>query len=152
MKKRIRLTESDLHRIVNESVKSILTELDWRTYASAAMKARKRAYAAENDKNVDNYNKYSDMARNFDRGTERALNKQYGGRHGVNTDSEPRQEFRSYDDNPFSIENNTAWRPFEGYEEEWPPYADRELDKPGSTEIADFVKGKNKYIKGKGWQ
>ena len=57
MKKRIRLTESDLHRIVNESVKSILTELDWRTYASAAMKARKRAYAAENDKNVDNYNK-----------------------------------------------------------------------------------------------
>lgn len=152
MKRRIRLTESDLHRIVKESVKRTLNEMEWPTYANAAMKARKRAYDAENEKNVQDYIKYSDMARNFDRGTERALNKQYGGRHGVNTDSEPRQEFRSYDDNPFSIENNTAWRPFEGYEEEWPPYADPKLDKPGSKEIADFVKGKKKYIKGKGWQ
>ena len=39
MKKTIRLTESDLHRIVKESVNKILTELDWRTYANAAKKA-----------------------------------------------------------------------------------------------------------------
>ena len=34
----IRITESDLHEIVKESVKKVLTELDWRTYASAAKK------------------------------------------------------------------------------------------------------------------
>ena len=38
-KKLIRLTESDLHRIVKESVNKVLTELDWRTYANAAKKA-----------------------------------------------------------------------------------------------------------------
>ena len=39
-KKLIRLTESDLHKIVKESVNKVLTELDWRTYANAAKKAR----------------------------------------------------------------------------------------------------------------
>ena len=34
-KKVIRLTESDLHRIVKESVNKVLTEVDWRTYANA---------------------------------------------------------------------------------------------------------------------
>lgn len=34
MKRRVRLTESDLHRIVKE----VLTELDWKTYANAANK------------------------------------------------------------------------------------------------------------------
>ena len=33
-KKLIRLTESDLHNIVKESVNKILTELDWKTYAN----------------------------------------------------------------------------------------------------------------------
>ena len=37
-KKLIRLSESDLHNIVKESVNKVLTELDWRTYASAAKK------------------------------------------------------------------------------------------------------------------
>ena len=39
-KKLIRLTESDLHKIVKESVNKVLTELDWKTYASAADKLR----------------------------------------------------------------------------------------------------------------
>ena len=39
MKKVIKLTESDLHNIIKESVNNILSELDWRTYSSAASKA-----------------------------------------------------------------------------------------------------------------
>lgn len=35
----IRLTESDLHKIIEESVEKIITELDWRTYDQAAEKA-----------------------------------------------------------------------------------------------------------------
>ena len=39
MKQRIRLTESDLHRVIKESVRQVLSELDWRTYHSAYEKA-----------------------------------------------------------------------------------------------------------------
>ena len=43
MKQKIRLTESDLHRIIKESVKQVLSELDWRTYQSAAEKSMKQS-------------------------------------------------------------------------------------------------------------
>ena len=38
----IRLTESDLKQMVAESTKKILSELDWKTYANAAKKAREQ--------------------------------------------------------------------------------------------------------------
>lgn len=38
MKKTIRLNESDLHRIISESVGQYLTELDWKTYMNAGKK------------------------------------------------------------------------------------------------------------------
>lgn len=38
MKNRIRLTETQLHQVIKESVGKVLSELDWRTYASAAKK------------------------------------------------------------------------------------------------------------------
>lgn len=38
MKRRIIMTESDIHRIVNRSVKNVLTELNWKTYMNAAKK------------------------------------------------------------------------------------------------------------------
>ena len=41
MKRRIRLTESDLHNIIKESVNHILSELDWRTYDNASEKAQR---------------------------------------------------------------------------------------------------------------
>lgn len=45
---KIRLAESKLKEIVSESVKSVLTELDWRTYNSAYNKAMERASATRN--------------------------------------------------------------------------------------------------------
>ena len=44
MKQKIKLTESDLHRIIKESVKQVLSELDWRTYQSAAEKSMKQSH------------------------------------------------------------------------------------------------------------
>lgn len=38
----IKMTESDLHKIVKESVNKVLTELDWRTYVNAAKKGMHR--------------------------------------------------------------------------------------------------------------
>jgi hypothetical protein len=43
MRKLVRLTESQLHRVIKESVNRLLTELDWKTYASAGDKAIRRA-------------------------------------------------------------------------------------------------------------
>lgn len=40
MKQTIRLNEADLHRIIKESVKKTLNELDWKTYMSAAQKRK----------------------------------------------------------------------------------------------------------------
>lgn len=40
MKRTIRLTESDLHKVISESVRQYLTELDWKTYMNAARKRR----------------------------------------------------------------------------------------------------------------
>lgn len=52
MKQRIRLTEGQLHRIIDESVRNVLTELDWKTYASAE---RKVADLLKNHKNFRPY-------------------------------------------------------------------------------------------------
>ena len=44
-KRTVKLTESELHSIIKESVNTILSELNWRTYASAADKAYVRGAA-----------------------------------------------------------------------------------------------------------
>lgn len=46
---KIKLTESQLKQIVNESVKNVLSELDWRTYQTAANKANHLSDKAENE-------------------------------------------------------------------------------------------------------
>ena len=137
-KKLIRLTESDLHKVIKESVNKVLTELDWKTYANAAKKAREQG---------------RDSRWDFDRATERALDKQYGGHHLVGTDNETYQDFHTYNDNPFSTDYDRAWRPLEGHED-FGSYADVHDSKKayGNEDIADFVHGRSKYVKGKGWQ
>ena len=56
MKQRIRLTEGQLHRIIDESVRNVLTELDWKTYASAERKV------ADLLKNHKHFRPYDDRA------------------------------------------------------------------------------------------
>lgn len=72
---KIRLTESQLKQIVTESVKTILTELDWRTYETAAKKAQE-AY----DNATDEYErKRRDVQRRkFQEKAKEMYAKQYG--------------------------------------------------------------------------
>ena len=69
MKQRIRLTESDLHRIVKESVDSVLNEISKDTVASAKNGAFKKwqaldtdpyAKSAERDAAYDQYKNFED--------------------------------------------------------------------------------------------
>lgn len=41
---KVRLTESQLHNVIRESVKKVLSELDWKTYANAANKRYKQFF------------------------------------------------------------------------------------------------------------
>lgn len=160
-KKLIRLTEGDLHRIVKESVNKVLTELDWRTYANAAKKSREQASTdwdrAKEDpydySHYHNYDKHSTRARNFDNAAAEALGKQYGGRYSVNTDDSHIQRFHRYPDSEIDV-SHFAHRPMNGHEEDWPAYSTtiHDNDHIGNKDISNFVNGRSKYVKGKGWQ
>lgn len=80
MKQRIRLSESDLHRLIKESVKQVLTELDWRTYASVADKRRKQKEDGRKSGTLDRYSvlKLDRKANDLDIAAGKALSKKYG--------------------------------------------------------------------------
>ena len=73
-KNRIKLTESQLHKIIKESVRQMLSELDWKTLDNAARK-REAQWAKyywrgdeEDKKNFNSYLRLKDAARDaFDR-------------------------------------------------------------------------------------
>lgn len=58
-KKVIRLTESDLHNIIAESVKQALNELDWKTYANYQRGRMSQAAQARANKDYENEKNYS---------------------------------------------------------------------------------------------
>ena len=101
---KVRLTESQLHNVIMESVKQVLTELDWKTYANAAKKS---------------YEQGRDSGWDFSRAAERELNKKYPhSSHHVNPSDE--REFQRFDRNL----DWTAWRPMDGHEESWPAWVE----------------------------
>lgn len=84
-KRTVRLTESELKNIITESVKNIISELDWRTYASAAEKRRKQAYDerdAERKRSGlfwnDKAEQLSKKSSELDKAASRAMSKEYG--------------------------------------------------------------------------
>lgn len=72
---KIKLTESQLKQVVNETVKNVLSELDWRTYEKASNKANHLSDTAEDEyerqRRVNQRKKFHDKA-------EEMYSKQYG--------------------------------------------------------------------------
>lgn len=66
MKKTIRLTESDLHKVIKESVNILLNEMDWRSYEEFAKKADEESRRTDNPfiqaKRKEQARKFQDMA------------------------------------------------------------------------------------------
>lgn len=69
MRQRIKLTEGDLHRMIKESVKQVLSELDWKTYDSAMRKAAQRGEW--------------ERAGDFGEASKRAFNRDFGTNNNV---------------------------------------------------------------------
>lgn len=122
MKKRVRLTESDLHRIVKESVNKVLTELDWKTYANAAKKSHERAldiarkpensnlftYSYSND-DEKTYNKNYKRSDDFTDAAKKAFDSKYGYNDGT-TKIESEREIIPMLNGVAGYENGGVWR------------------------------------------
>lgn len=160
MKKVIRLTESDLHRIIKESVNNILTELDWRTYANAAKKsssigdtkrARKFRQAASDSSNMQKYNdKYMDTysSANIDIDSDgRAI--PYGSNlddwHEYDSISGFKEDGYDYETTRYPGQRFYADPSYINNKDVAKHYIDLE------NQARDYNNGKSQYIKGKGW-
>jgi len=130
-KKLIRLTEGDLHNIVKESVNRILTELDWKTYASAAKKASERK-----DK----------RAGNFHDAAEKELSKKYGYNSGNAVEDGKSAIVRPMggfqypglfyaDANEIQTNDNDSGRKFD---KEYHRYIRQDLDNPNERDLYDY--------------
>ena len=76
MKRKIKLTESQLHNIISESVQEILSELDWRTYQSA--------FEKDEDPNYPKKSRRHGRSSDFRQAANNAFNRQNGyGLHNV---------------------------------------------------------------------
>lgn len=153
---KIRLTESQLHRVIVESVKKILTEMDPKTYWSAARKDRQRdisdwdqdfRYADKvySDPNLkaryDKYYKHHDRYHDFLDKADSEYEKSVGGR--MKGGGPSFIEYRNF-------YNKTP----EFFVVGGPDATKADFDKcvKNWQEMNDFNNGKYEYIKGKGWQ
>ena len=81
MKKIIRLTESDLHNIVKESVNRALNEMDWKTYMNASKKRKLQGdeLRAKYHKTIlGGRNGYDDKADELEKHAQTMFNKKHG--------------------------------------------------------------------------
>ncbi len=104
-KQLIRLTESDLHKIIKESVNRILNEIDWRTYDLAA-KTAEDAYIkapSHEEKRVKQYQRDK-----FKNAAIARQNKQYDGVNNYNYDQGLSAYPKKIDEKPTSQRKQMA--------------------------------------------
>ena len=175
----IRLTESDLHRIVKESVNKVLTELDWRTYANAGKKAHDEVLdKMKRGTSLDDLRKDSDFmkrARQTRKFRDQAVASSRDKFKELNDDENDFYTTVGPDDTYYANVENDSWgRPMvadkdgktkmQGLSrpkmvnvnpERYFGYGNNEKVSDWnkfSKEINDFNSGKSKYIQGQGWQ
>ena len=142
MKKTIRLTESDLHRVIKESVKQCLTELDWKTYQNAAEKAYDRYLDNDDWKEADRADAFADAA-------ERSFNDTYPRERGRFSHDMEYDAPRMTYDSPHGIASGFSG---EGGSAEYYPLQRRGRVSKGEMDFSNHLHGQSKYVKGKGWQ
>ena len=168
MKQTIKLSESELKRLVAESVKGAINELDWKTYASAA---KKRAEQGASD-----YDIYQ-----LDQAANKALSDKYkitgDGHFPYSPQIDTRKGESVYDTDEeghyvkkYPHAGQTGRFPQLGYQGDfndtyYTPIGDNVEDEPYERitygnfpahkerhkDMSDYFSGKSKYEKGKGW-
>ena len=156
-KKLIRLSESDLHNIVKESVNKVLTELDWRTYASAAKKRDAQIQQLGPDATDKGGNRLTHLRNNLDYAASDALTSKYGQRHNNgyptnNADVYTKNGYQTVTTNNFDGKGKWSRGEFNYDNKGGVDKQGYIIDSPMDNEVEDYMNGKSKYIKGKGWQ
>ena len=154
---KVRATESQLHSLIKESVHQILTELDWRTYANASKKRDAQIQQLGRDATDKGGNRLTHLRNNLDYSASDALTSKYAQRHNNgyptnNADVYTKNGYQTVTTNNFN--GNGRWSRGEfNYDNKG------NIDKQGhnmnsqmDNEVENYMKGKSKYIKGKGWQ
>lgn len=148
MKKRIKLTESDLHNIIKESVKNVLTELDWRTYLNAHQKANDVAHNP-NSSRRDKFVK-KDQANKFYNKAKELQQQQYDGVDLINAradmDHLPNYKYKTHKDSQtyYTQKKHPGYEPNGGYQE-----LSKRKQLKGQDEINDYFQDNVKYKNGK---
>lgn len=126
----LRLTEGELRKVISESVRNVLSELDWKTYASARDKAR---YQADNP-NMGRFDRTrrDNQARAFADMTHDVCDKQYG----IDKIRQKEKEWKL---------NNK----FQDY-----PHSNGDLKRfqRQADDIEDYIGNNVHYVSGKGWE
>lgn len=179
MKKIVRLTEGDLHRIIKESVNNIITELDWKTkmnYVKGRLRQGDEAYR-QGDEN--GYRKYIRKAEYGAHDANDELEKKYNGRPFRD---EKGDKFRAYVDlgngnvnTYFKGKNNVDYKSKNGNTPSafirgdfttgllhnnannlLDNYEDNKNDvdtfRKMNKDVNDYKNGNSQYVNGKGWQ
>jgi hypothetical protein len=134
-----------------------LTGLDWRTYANAAKKRDAQIQQLGRDATDKGGNRLTHLRNNLDYAASDALTSKYAQRHNNgyptnNADVYTKNGYQTVTTNNF--DGNGRWSRGEfNYDNKG------NIDKQGynmnsqmDNEVEDYMKGKSKYIKGKGWQ
>lgn len=144
---KIRLTESKLKQIVEESVKNILTELDWKTYANAA---KKRAQQKANP----------NIVRQLDTAANKALRQKYqitGNTHfpyAPEIETKDDEQIGRYPQLGYQSDfRDTYVNPFDDSENGWEmtSYENSPKHKERHQDMHKYFTNQSKYTKGKGW-
>lgn len=179
MKNVFRLSESQLHTVIKNSVNRILAEMDWKTYANAANKMRDKMSGIEywGDKNTDNHDKDFMRARRFGQAAQDTFNRDYGFKKGRLDDKDYAEVCLDgkcdYVNNKFSTaaaafrhnKDGRNWghsfphgaatheRTIEDFYD-GNPHANDAINayNKAKTEVGNFKKGNYEYQKGKGWK
>lgn len=76
---KVRLTESQLHTVIEESVRQMLSELDWKTYANAAKKRHDQYKRLSKQPYMRNFaSDYADKSHELLKHAEKAFNQKHG--------------------------------------------------------------------------
>ena len=169
MKRTIKLRESDLRRMIAESVKGVINELDWKTYANAARKRAEQGasdydiYQLDQAANNALYDKYkitgdthfpfapqiqtSKGEYTWERDEDGNYSKKYP--HAGQIGRYPQLGYQGdFNDTYYTpIGDNLNDEPYQ-----MTTYDNFPMHKERHKDMSNYFSGKSKYVKGKGWQ
>ena len=155
--KTIRLTESDLNKVVKESVNKVLTELDWRTYANAAKKRDAQIQQFGRNATDKGGKRLTHLRNELDYAASDALTSKYAQRHNNgnptnNADVYTKNGYQSITTNNFDREGRSSRGEFNYDNKGQINKQGYNIDSQMDREVEDYMLGKTKYTKGKGWE